>query len=134
MRLSQPARVKAASALLALSVLVSVVPMFLQANVTAKILPSQITLDGKRLNALRQALPAQAVVGYVSDEGGDDGGLWDFYLAQYFLAPVLLEKGSGRELVVGNFRKPVADAEWLASRDLILVQDFGDGVMLFRRK
>lgn len=133
MKLSNPARVKVATALLALSVLYSIVPEYFRTRVSAKITPSQIALYGRRFAALRKALPAQGVVGYVTDGEGDDA-IWEYYQAQYHLAPVLLEKSSDHELVVGNFKRPAVDANWLASQDLTLLQNFGDGVMLFARK
>lgn len=133
MKLGHPARVKAATALLALSVLYSIVPAFFRTHVSAKITPSRIALYGRRFVALRKTLPAHGVVGYISDKTGDEA-TWEYYQTQYFLAPLLLDRSSDREFVVGNFQHPYVDADWLANHNLILLQDFGDGVMLFSRK
>lgn len=133
MELSYPIRVKAATALLALSVLYSIIPAYIKTRVSTHISPSQISLYGKRFVALRKALPARGVVGYISD-ADESEATWEYYQTQYFLTPVLLEQTSDHEFVVGNFHHPVVNADWLASHDLVLLQDFGDGVMLFSNK
>lgn len=133
MGLSRPTRVKAATVLLALSALSVVVPEFFKAHVSGHVPPSKITLFGRRFAELRRALPPHGVVGYASD--ADEGeAVWEFYETQYFLAPALLEKSDERDLVVGNFHHTTVDADWLSNRNLVLLRDYGDGVMLFRRK
>jgi hypothetical protein len=131
--LSRPTRVKAATVLLALSALAVVVPEYFKAHVSEHVPPSKITLFGRRFAELRRALPPHGVVGYASD--ADEGeAVWEFYETQYFLAPALLEKTTGHELVVGNFHHTPVDADWLAGQNLVLLRDYGDGVMLFGRK
>ena len=119
--------------LLALSVLADIVPAYFKTHVSAHIPPSKIALFGRRFAGLRKALPAHGVVGYISD-AADDEANWEFYQTQYFLTPVLLEKGTEHELVVGNFHHPTVAADWLESQNLVLLKDYGDGVMLFSRK
>jgi hypothetical protein len=80
----------------------------------------------QRFAALRSALPKRGVVGYVGAPGTP--ALADYYLAQYALAPLVVENSPNHPLVIGNF-PPGTVA--LASERLRLVKDFGDGVLLF---
>ncbi|HKQ49826.1 MAG TPA: hypothetical protein VJZ71_17260 [Phycisphaerae bacterium] len=88
----------------------------------------------RRFEPLRPHLPAHEPVGYV----GSTGTRWQdnldpFFATQYALAPVVLTRRTDRPLVVGNFnladpaQKPPGDPK------LQLIEDFGDGVTLFRR-
>ncbi len=133
MGLSHQTRVKAATVLLALSALAVIVPGCFETQISDHIPPSKIALFGRRFAGLRGALPAHGVVGYVSD--ADEGeATWEFYETQYFLTPALLERSTQHELVVGNFHHTPVDADWLAGQSLVLLRDYGDGVMLFSRK
>jgi hypothetical protein len=89
----------------------------------------------RRFRALRPALPRGEPVGYLSTEdgrAGDERATERYYRAAYGLAPVLLEYGAERRWVVGNFPEPPA-AALLARRNLRLVRDFGDGLVLPER-
>ena len=83
-----------------------------------------------RFRKLREALPVNGHVGFITDEVGD-GLVARYYLTQYALAPIVVEEGTSRDLVIGNFRK--FDPH-LVPVTLLLVADFGDGLLLFRRK
>lgn len=74
-------------------------------------------------------LPERGVVGYIGEPG--IRALEDYYLAQYALAPVVVDHSSEHGLVVGNF--PGAKA-FPPTENLQLVRDFGNGVLLFRKK
>jgi hypothetical protein len=95
----------------------------------------ETTLYLRRFEPLRKALPAHATVGYEADSEDpltDRQEVRRFYLAQYALAPAILVAGSEPALVVGNYRDP-ARCRVCAAPDFVLVSDFGDGLMLFRR-
>jgi hypothetical protein len=79
-----------------------------------------------RFARLKAALPQRGVVGYVGDAG--ESGVAPYYLAQYALAPLVLDHSLNHPFVVGNFpsNPPAASIEKLR-----LVKDFGDGVLLF---
>jgi hypothetical protein len=81
----------------------------------------------RRFAQLKAALPDHGVVGYVGEPATP--GLPDYYLAQYALAPLVLDHSANHALVIANF--PVAPSPGPPSRDLHLVKDFGNGVLLF---
>lgn len=94
--------------------------------------PYMVQGAGDRLAALRQALPDNAVLGYMSDAGGTLATvLYD--TAQYSLAPRLLEKSTSADLVLGNFTRPADFAGLGSSYGLKIEHDFGNGVILYRR-
>jgi hypothetical protein len=92
----------------------------------------------RRMAPLRQALPAQGLVGYVSDT--DYAG--DGYMTQYALAPLVVYAYANRfglslsepVLVIGNFSAPAAVAGVLDANDLVVTRDFGDGLLLLQPK
>jgi hypothetical protein len=96
--------------------------------------PYMISAQESRFAAIRSAVPDGAVVGYLTD--ADPGSTLDGVLlhsAAYALAPRLLDRGLNHEWVVGNFTQP-RDFDALArGNGLQLQQDFGNGVILFRR-
>lgn len=79
-----------------------------------------------RFARLRAALPQRGVVGYVGETG--ESGIATYYLAQYALAPLVLDRSPNHPFVVGNFRSSAVPS---AFDKLRLVKDFGDGVLLF---
>ncbi len=89
-----------------------------------------------RFRPLRSALPPEGVVGYLAgprrlDRPFDD--LKDFYLTQYALAPLIVVDTSDPPFVVGNFR-PSSPEHTISDPTLVLIRDFGDGVLLFRHQ
>ena len=68
-----------------------------------------VTAWDKRLRKIRPLLPEYGIVGYLADwdiPGGKFGSSdqeVEFLLAQYTVAPVVLERGHGHELILGNF-------------------------------
>jgi hypothetical protein len=82
----------------------------------------------QRFRELKATLPARGVVGYVGEPG--PLALGDYYLAQYALAPLVVEHSPDHPLVIGNF--PATSSATPA--DLQLVKDFGGGVLLFQNK
>jgi hypothetical protein len=81
-----------------------------------------------RFRELRRLLPPHGVVGYLTDK---PDAVVSYFLAQYALAPLVLERGAARPVVVGNFFEPPAAGPLAARLGLVLQRDLGEGVMLF---
>jgi hypothetical protein len=81
----------------------------------------------QRFAALKAALPPRGVVGYIGDSSDP---VADYYLAQYALAPLVIDRSPNHPLVIANF----LSARPSASDHLQLVTDFGNGVLLFGNK
>lgn len=92
-----------------------------------------ITLYTSRFESLRRRLPAGGVVGYLGYDGQEAQDTAMYYLAQYALAPVVVDRSDHHSLVVGNFPGPVPPAVRFLSPGLTLQGDFGNGVLLFGR-
>ena len=83
----------------------------------------------KRFATLKSHLPANGVIGYIGETG--DSALPDYYLTQYALAPLVIDRSAHRSIVIGNFPHTLPSE---IPSDLKLVQDFGNGVLLFASK
>lgn len=97
--------------------------------------PFMISAQFTRFGALLAAVPAGAEMGYLTDAA--PGSVADTSMllsAQYVLAPRLVARGTAHEWVVGNFTRPGDFAAVGRSNGLRLVQDFGNGVVLFRKE
>jgi len=88
----------------------------------------EITNFEKRLAELKNVLPPCGFVGYVSDEKLTAKG---FSLTQYALFPIIVERTKAHNLIVGNFQDPSIDSEFFEDRNLKLLDDFGNGILLF---
>jgi hypothetical protein len=99
----------------------------MKATTSAQVEDSVAKDSDERFAALKAALPDRGVVGYIGESG--NSGTADYYLAQYALAPLVLENSPNHALVVANF--PTARPAGLTA-NLELVTDFGNGVLLFR--
>jgi len=96
--------------------------------------PYLVNVQPARLAGVMEAVPRTAVVGYVSDlQGSSAAAQAMFNSARYALAPRLLVEGTDRDWVLGNFAKPADYAAMAPERRLRVVQDFGNGVVLFGR-
>jgi hypothetical protein len=98
--------------------------------------PTAVEVYLTRFVEIRSALPARGVVGYLAEPKGKEilhGGDYyrKFHLAQYALAPVIIVDSPDRPLVIGNFASGTPPPP---APGLILVRDYGNGVMLFRRR
>jgi hypothetical protein len=83
-----------------------------------------------RFDGLRAALPPHGVVGYLGDPRFEPAS---YFLAQYSLAPMLLDRSEEHPLVVGNFDASTpTEAIWPS--DFTPLRDFGNGVILLQRK
>jgi len=83
----------------------------------------------QRFSALKAALPERGVVGYVGEPGTP--ALADYYLAQYALAPLVVDLSPNYPLVIGNFPTTPTGS---TSNDLQLIRDFGGGVLLYANR
>src|SRR5215207_3051680 len=125
-------RVKAGVLLLCVSAVIYSVEICRRTHVLTKEPPDHVTLHEMRLAELRKRLPAHGVVGYVADDfdGADEAKAWRrFATTQYSLAPVILERTTAHELVVGVFNDPGAIPEVSAAGNLLVVEEFGEGVV-----
>jgi hypothetical protein len=96
--------------------------------------PYMVNIQPVRLAGVMETVPRTAVVGYVSDlQGSSTAALAMFNSARYALAPRLLVEGTDRDWVLGNFAKPADYTAIARERGLRVVQDFGNGVVLFGR-
>ena len=87
----------------------------------------------ERFAEVKTFLPRRGVIGYIGErDAGERGALarGDYYLAEYALAPLVVDDSPNHALVLGNF----PDAPLPALADLQLVKDFGNGVALFANK
>lgn len=75
-------------------------------------------------------VPADAVLGYVTD--GEASAA--IKVAQYSLAPRLLDAGANHSLVLGEFSRPEEYARLSQPLGLRVERDFGNGVVLFRNE
>jgi hypothetical protein len=82
----------------------------------------------RRFAAVRASLPQRGVIGYVGESGALARG--DYYLAEYALAPLVVDDSPNHPLVLANF----PNAPFLAPQNLQLVKDFGNGVLLLANK
>lgn len=139
---SYPARVKVGLVLILLFAATS--SMHWLRNVVSAMVKStgvdEITAYEARYQELKHTLPPEIVVGYLSDPVPPDLPRSEgrthfkrFVLTQYALSPVIVVRSTEPDLVVGNFESH-AHADTAAAFQLTLVHDFGDGVMLFRKK
>ena len=99
----------------------------------------------KRFTGLKQVLPRNGAVGFLSDVPAPflkgDGGPNDhtragtLYLTQYVLSPVVVYDNAQYPLVVGNFHSsPHPSPELLKSMRLRPIANYGNGVVLFKRE
>ena len=82
----------------------------------------------ERFAAIKSSLPQRGVIGYIGEPGALARG--DYYLAEYALAPLVVDDSPNHLLVVANFPNSTLSA----SKNLQLVKDFGNGVALFVNK
>jgi hypothetical protein len=84
----------------------------------------------RRYTELRTLLPRRGVVGYLSDRMD---AREQYYLTQYALVPVVVDRSPDHPTVVGNFFEPGLGPSLARQHGLIVVRDFGKGLLLLRR-
>lgn len=90
--------------------------------------PDAAQRSGQRFASLRKQLPTRGVVGYFGESG--NSGTEDYYLAQYSLAPLVVERSLNHPLIIGSF----PDAPTEIPPNLQLISEFGNGVILLANK
>jgi hypothetical protein len=95
---------------------------------------SVVSTQIMRFEPVLSVVPAGAELGYLTDVPARGAGLALFLTAQYALAPRLLERSPAHEWVLGDFRRAADFAEVGQLHGLHLQQDFGNGVVLFRKE
>jgi len=123
---SLPARTRLFLLVFVFCCLLSSARLVMEAPIPGRSMPDDAQRSDLRFAQLKAALPQRGVVGYVGDAG--ESGIASYYLSQYALAPLVLDRSLNHPFVVGNFpsNPPAASVE-----NLRLVKDFGDGVLLF---
>lgn len=92
--------------------------------------PDDITRrSDERFATLKTVLPSRGVVGYLGESGNT--GTENYYLTQYALVPLVVEKTTERSLVIGNFPR---ERPKTLPEGLEVVQDFGSGVLLLHNR
>ena len=90
-----------------------------------------------RFASFRERVPANATLAYLSDAPQEqDAGKAMFAAAQYALAPRLLifaAPDHSPEFALGNFSRPVDFGAAGSQAGYQVAQDFGNGVLLYRR-
>lgn len=95
-----------------------------------------IAAAGPRFASAGAMLPASGTIGYISDLPQDQlAGEAAFLGARYAIAPRTLVPAdqSKTEWVLGDFARPADFAGLGARAGLLLVRDFGNGVVVYRR-
>jgi hypothetical protein len=133
MRVGHTLRVEAGVLLLCVSAVIYAAEICRRNHVLTKTAPDPVTLHEKRLARLRQRLPPRGVVGYVTDAAGAEA--WRrFATTQYSLSPLIVERTTGGELVLGDFKDPGTMPAVADGYCLLPVEDFGEGLVLFRQR
>ena len=102
--------------------------------------PDSISSVETRFKELKTALPPNGIIGYIGDQQVTNELDWhdprneeawrESRRVQYALSPVLIDLGSDHQIVVGNFRDQSAVRDNLANSHLVVLREFGDGVLL----
>jgi hypothetical protein len=91
--------------------------------------PYKLIDQERRFAPVREIVPPNALIGYVSDMATDPTLM---LTAQYALAPRLIVKNPTSNWVIGNFARPQDFEAFARAHGLTLVKEFPDGVVLFR--
>jgi len=124
---SLPARNRLVLLVFVFCCLLSSARLVVEAPVPGHSIPDEIAQRSDlRFARLKAVLPSRGVIGYVGDAG--ESGIAPYYLAQYALAPLVLDHSPHHSFVVGNFS---SSATATTFENLRLLKDFGGGVLLF---
>ena len=96
--------------------------------------PYLVNVQDARLGAVRDIIPADAVVGYMTDmEVNSIQWSAAFNTAQYELAPRILEVGTNREWLLANFAGKGDFVAFAQANGFRVERDLGNGVAVLRR-
>lgn len=102
-----------------------------------------VTVHEERIAQLRQFLPREGNVGYVTTIENDKifsaeksfsnvEFLGQYVLTQYTLAPLVVRNNPDMPVVVGNFIDGEPPSGFLEEHNLTPTRDLGDGLILYR--
>ncbi|HEX7555973.1 MAG TPA: hypothetical protein VF338_05065 [Leptolinea sp.] len=101
-----------------------------------------VTAWDKRLRKIRPMLPEYGVIGYVADWdipgsvfGSSDQEV-EFLLSQYTVAPVVLERGTDHDLILGNFSDngdPTKLENVQQKLGISVLQPYSNEIFLFKK-
>ena len=84
----------------------------------------------RRYAGIRPLLPRRGVVGYLSDRMDAHE---QYVLTQYALVPLVVSRSPEHAVVVGNFFDPRTGPTLARKHGLVVVRDFGQGLLLLRQ-
>jgi len=94
----------------------------------------QISRYEARFIGIKDMLPAQGVVGYITSKHlPAQEAKFHHGLTGYALSPLKVDRSTRHELIVGNFPDLRSATPISAIDGFVLIRDFGNGVALFRR-
>jgi hypothetical protein len=139
-------RIKAGWLLLILLTGYAVLSLLMQSIGIYTDLPDKdpVTIHEARIAQLKGSLPASGEVGYVTTVENEQIFAYEramknveylaqYALTQYTLAPLIVRNSPELPLVVGNFLDGPPALGFLEKNNLVLIKDFGDGLILYRR-
>jgi len=95
----------------------------------------EISVYLRRYDKVKKTLKPGDVVGYIAESdltiGERDKRL---FLTQYEMSPVLVVLSTDIKTVIGNFESPASGKKTIVGKPLVVVKDFGNGVMILRNK
>ena len=120
-------RMNCAILLFIICCLLSTIRILREAPNPAHITPDDVSKQSdQRFATVKSRLPASGVIGYIGQSSNSSTP--DYYLTQYALAPLVVDRSTHHAIVIGNF--PLSPPSDLPP-SLRLVEDFGSGVLLF---
>lgn len=87
----------------------------------------------RRYELAQSFLPPFGVFGYVDDFIDPVSSDIEYVLAVYNFAPRLLERSTKHECIIGNFQQRPFNKEIVIKKGLLVVKDFGNGVVVLRK-
>ena len=144
--LTQKYRIKAGWLLLILLTGYAVLSLLMQSIGIYTDLPDKdpVTIHEARIAQIKGSLPASGEVGYVTTVENERIFAYEramknveylaqYALTQYTLAPLIVRNSPELPLVVGNFLDGPPALGFLEKNNLVLIKDFGDGLILYRK-
>ena len=92
-----------------------------------------VTAFENRFTEFRKTLAPHSKLAYLSDNpASDPSAIAEFYLTQYTLVPAIVRASTDEPLVVANLHSDSSQSG-LQAKQLVVVRNFGNGVLLCRR-
>ena len=97
--------------------------------------PESVDVDNLYLHrfvSIKRSLPEHGEVCYVPSPDNSFQTKKGYFLAQYALAPLLLRPSADCQPLIGDFPDGATPA-FLKQQHLVVLYDFGDGLLMLRR-